>query len=82
MIAGIAGSVKMGTWQFGCSTHAGRKEGALTLIPDLCAHAGKAVSIVVAGGYEDDDDMGDTFKYSGSGGTALSHSLSLSLSSR
>jgi hypothetical protein len=27
------------------------------------------VSLVVSGGYEDDDDMGEQFKYSGSGGT-------------
>lgn len=32
---------------------------------------GKAVSLVVSGGYEDDDDMGEQFKYSGSGGRNL-----------
>lgn len=29
---------------------------------------GKVVSIVMAGGYEDDDDQGDEFVYTGSGG--------------
>lgn len=29
---------------------------------------GKVVSIVVAGGYEDDEDRGDEFTYTGSGG--------------
>lgn len=38
---------------------------------------GKVVSIVVAGGYEDDDDRGDEFTYTGSGGSVFMLSLAL-----
>jgi hypothetical protein len=80
MIAGIAGNVNLGTRNASVLCIVVRQQqqwrnvGPTTMLLIVRGVAvgvfiGKAVSLVVSGGYEDDDDMGEQFKYSGSGGT-------------